>query len=217
MRSTWMWRVAATVTAAGLLAACGSAAGGGDSRTYTDPDDLALLAVPSDWNLYEYPELTAVDPLPFTGDRDGLDFPAVTSTGFDGSPVRDVGNLSADLAVADYPIGSMSVRTIGPDERDFVSRFLLTQSVVPYRSYPQPQEITKEDFSFGQGYDGVRVLVAFGGADGSGTGVAYLISVTDPADERLYSVVAGCSRECFIENQDTIEDVVDSWLINTRD
>ncbi len=51
---------------------------------------------------------------------------------------------------------------------------------------------------------------------GAEVGIAYLISVTDPADNRMYSIVAGCSRDCYIANQAEIERVVDSWLVNKK-
>jgi len=40
--------------------------------------------------------------------------------------------------------------------------------------------------------------------------------VTNPSDDRIYSIVAGCSRQCYIDNQEQIERVVDSWLVNKR-
>ena len=120
------------------------------------------------------------------------------------------------VAEADYPIGAASVRQIGDLERDFLSRSMLTQSVVPYATMPNPEEITKEDFSFGNGFDGVRALVSFESATGNDLGVAYMISVSDPDDRRIYSIAAGCNRDCFIANQDTITKVVDSWLVNKK-
>jgi hypothetical protein len=29
-------------------------------------------------------------------------------------------------------------------------------------------------------------------------------------------MIAGCNRECFVAQQETIEKVVDSWLVNKR-
>lgn len=197
-----------------MLSACTS----GDSGLvrYTDPEDRTLFALPNDWNVYQFDELATLDALPFVTSVQGLEFPAVSSVGFDAGPVRDPANLQADLIEAGYPIGSASIRTVGPSERDFLSRFTLTQSVLPYRSLTNAQEISKEDFSFGNGFDGVRVLVTYTDPTGQRIGVAYLISVTDAEDELLYTMVAGCSFECFRDNRETIEGVVDSWLVNTR-
>ena len=199
---------------ASLLAACSGADSG--VVTMTDPGRLGRFDLPQSWNVYQLSELSALEELPFDEQFQGYSFPAVSSVGFDGGPVRDVANLTASLPEADYPIGVMSVRSVGEVEKDLLSRATLTQSVLPYYGLSNSQEITKEDFSFGAGYDGVRVLVAFQNEEATDQGVAYLISVSNPDDTRIYSMIAGCNRECFVANQETIEKVVDSWLVNKR-
>jgi hypothetical protein len=196
------------------IAACASAES--DLVTYTDDDRLSRFDLPTDWNIYEFTEISTLSDLPFDEAVQGLTFPALVSVGFDAGPVRDVSSLASSLAEANYPIGAAHVRTVGDRERDYLSRAVLTQSVVPYFGLANPQEIEKQDFTFGDGFDGVRVLFAYEAESGTDQGVAYLISVSDPADSRIYSIVAGCRRECFIENQDVITKVVDSWLVNKK-
>lgn len=203
----------------GLLAVAAPAcaqSGGDGLVTYTDPESRTLLEVPTDWHLYEIDEINQLDQVPFVQDVQGLEFPVESVVGFDAAPVDDVENLATDLVEADYPIGAATIRSIGETQRDFVSRYALTQSVIPYFAVPNARELSKDDFTFGDGYEGVRVLVAYPDAAGRSIGVAYLISVTDDQDEQIFSVVAGCSRECFVERQSDIESVVDSWLVNTR-
>jgi hypothetical protein len=196
------------------LAACGS--GTSDTVSYTDPDKLSLVNLPTTWNTYEIGELNALDDVPFAEPFAGFEYPAVSSIAFDGAPARDVANVTNPLAVVDYPIGAMSVRSVGDLERQYLNRAALTQSILPYFEFLDSQEHVREDFTFGDGYDGVRVLVSYVDENGAEVGIAYLISVTDPADNRIYSIVAGCSRDCYIENQAQIERVVDSWLVNKR-
>ena len=198
-----------------LLAACSDAESDG-VVTFTDDERLSRFEIPESWHVYELSELSELEDMPFDEQVQGFSFPAISSVGFDGGPVRDVSNVAADLAQADYPIGSMSVRQVGEVEKDLLSRAMLTQSVLPYYGLSNSEEITKEDFSFGNGFDGVRVLVAFQDEAATAQGVAYLISVSNEDDTRIYSMIAGCNRECFIANQDAIEGVVDSWLVNKR-
>ena len=196
------------------LAACGS--GTSETVPYTDPDKLSLVNLPTTWNTYEISELNALDDVPFAEAFAGFEYPAVSSIAFDGAPARDVSNVTNSLAVVDYPIGAMSVRSVGDLERQYLNRAALSQSILPYFEFLDSQEHVREDFTFGDGYDGVRVLVSYVDENGAEVGIAYLISVTDPADNRIYSIVAGCSRDCYIENQAQIERVVDSWLVNKR-
>jgi hypothetical protein len=203
-----------TASVAVMLAACSGADEG--VVTVTDEERLSRFDLPESWHTYELAELSELEDIPFDEQVQGFSFPAITSVGFDGGPVRDVSNLESNLAEAEYPIGSMSVRQVGEVEKDLLSRAMLTQSVLPYYGLSNSEEITKEDFTFGNGFDGVRVLVAFQDEAATGQGVAYLISVSNEDDTRIYSMIAGCNRECFIANQDTIEGVVDSWLVNKR-
>ncbi|HKY49296.1 MAG TPA: hypothetical protein VJQ79_15085 [Acidimicrobiia bacterium] len=196
------------------LAACGS--GSTDVVAYTDPNKLSLVNLPTEWHTYEIAELNALEDVPFAEPYQGFEYPAVSSVAFDGAPARDVANVTNSLAVVDFPIGAMSVRTVGEIERQYLNRAALSQSVLPYFEYLDYQEHAREDFSFGDGYDGVRVLVSYVDESGAEVGIAYLISVTDPADNRMYSIVAGCSRDCYIANQAEIERVVDSWLVNKK-
>lgn len=197
-----------------VLAGCGGTSS--DVRTIADDQSLSRFDLPDDWHAYELSELSTLERLPFDSGYQNFTFPAISSIGFDGAPVPDVAQLTTSVADADYPIGAASVRQVGDIERDFLSRAMLTQSVIPYATLPNPDELQKEDFSFGNGWDGVRLLVSFESESGSDLGVAYLISVSDPDDRRIYSIVAGCNRDCFIANQDAITKVVDSWLVNKK-
>ena len=204
----------AIVPLAVVVAACGS--GASDVVSYTDPDKLSLVNLPTEWHTYEIAELSALEDVPFAEPYQGFDYPAVSSLAFDGAPARNVSNITNSLAVVDFPIGAMSVRTVGDVERQYLNRAALSQSILPYFQFLDSQEHVREDFSFGDGYDGVRVLVSYVDDTGAEVGIAYLISVTDPADNRMYSIVAGCSRDCYITNQVEIERVVDSWLVNKK-
>ena len=129
--------------------------------THTDDQRLGRFQIPEEWHTYELSELSALEDMPFDESVQGFTFPPVSGLAFDGDPVRDVQHLSTELPEAEYPIGAMSVRQIGEAEKDFLSRAVLTQSVLPYYNLANSQELTKEDFSFGGGFDGVRVLVSF--------------------------------------------------------
>jgi hypothetical protein len=197
------------------LAATACSQSSAENVTYTDAAKLSQVSLPSNWHLYDYNELKELPNLPFVETFQGQNYPAVSSVGFDGGPVRDINNLTGSVAGAAYPVGSMSVRTVGDFERDLLSRATLSQIVVPYYAYTDPNEHVSEDFTFGDGWDGVRRLVSFVD-DTNQLGVAYILSVTDNTENRVFSVVVGCSRQCFLDNQAQIEEVIGSWLVNKR-
>ena len=207
-------RIPLLVAILGLAAAACSNSSDG-AVTYTDPAKLSQVSLPAGWHLYDYDQLQQLPTLPFVETFQGQNYPAVSSVAFDGAPVADVDNVTGSVATAAYPVGSMSVRTVGDFERDLLSRATLSQIVVPYYAYTDPNEHVKEDFSFGDGWDGMKRLVSFVD-DANQLGVAYILSVTDSDEKRVFSVVVGCSRQCFVDNQAQIEEVIGSWLVNKR-
>jgi hypothetical protein len=199
---------------AAVLAACSGASAA--ANQYRDPDGELVMTVPESWHIYDPGQVAALSTMPFVNQPNGVTLPAVRVAAFDGAPTADVGNVTKDLATVTFPIGATAIRTIGDQERDFVSRYLISQAVLPYYGYSHPSENLREDFSFGDGYDGVRRRITYTSSDGTTTGVAYFIAVTDPGDTQMFSVLAGCSLDCYSQNQTEIEQAVDSWLVNTK-
>ncbi|MFQ5966250.1 MAG: hypothetical protein ACE5MI_01420 [Acidimicrobiia bacterium] len=205
--------VAAVATLALVSAACSSSESG--SITYQDPDRRSLFELPASWNLYEGDHLAGVT-VPFITQGADFQLPVLSQVAFDGAPSRDSDNLTGSISTAQFPVGSVTVREIGVDERDFISRFLLAELVVPYHSQLGSQELLKQDFSFDDDFRGVQLAVAYTDAVTEQEAAVYLISVTDPGVTKMYSIAVGCSLDCFGRNQTEILAIVDSYLVNTR-
>lgn len=205
--------IAGTLAAFALIvAACGG--GSADSTEFKDPEERALFEIPNGWHLYEADELAQVPAVPFVN---ASEFPLVTQVGFDGGPGRAVTNLSADsLAAVDYPVGAYTVRAVGTEERDSLSRAALQDLVISDNAYQLGQVILSEDFDFGRDYEGIRRWIPYVDQTTAQTGLVYFISVTDPADTTVYTMAAGCSAVCWEQYRDDIIGVVDSWIVNTR-
>ncbi len=210
------WRLLAAATVVVLVAA---ACGSGDAARleYKDPDEAALFSVPTDWHLYESQELTSLDgALPFVTNF-GNQLALLSQVGFDGAPGRSVSNLNVGLAAAEYPVGSFVVRAVGSTEREAVSRSLLEQAVLWPEAYTVGEEgAFEEDFEFDRDFEGIRRFLPFQDQATEAQGLVYFITVTDPADTRIFSMAAGCSVACWEIHGDEIVEVVDSWLVNTR-
>ena len=170
-----------------------------------------MIEVPSEWHLYESDEM-AVESQVFTADIDGL--PIEYSIAFDGAEPgprerqHPVPHRRFPRRGLDHPPGGRGVR-------DAISRRLLSQVAVPYEGLQITPEL-QEPFEFAEGFDGVRQLAVYTDPASGNEAAVYLISVTDDEDARIYSVAVGCSVECFMEHQEKISEVVDSWLVNVR-
>ena len=108
-----------------------------------------------------------------------------------------------------------TVRSIGAN-RDFLSRSILEEAVIPQQVFTVGQDIVAEDFDFGRNYEGIRRFVPIQDTTTEDEGIVYYVSVTNPEETTIFTIAAGCSRACWEAFQDDIVGVVDSWIVNTR-
>lgn len=196
-----------------VAAACGGVA---DRIEYKDPADEALFKIPNDWHLYRSDELAGLGEVPFVTPVGGSPLAVLTQVAFDGAPGRDISNLDVSAASAGYPIGAYSVRSVGFEERDDLSRQMLSETVLSPFVYTLGEDVLAEDFDFGRNYEGIRRFVPFTETATADQGIVYFVSITNPDDTRVYSMAAGCSNACWETHGAEIVDVIDSWLVNTR-
>ncbi len=200
-----------------LLALVASGCGGVANRIeYKDPEDQALFKIPDDWHLYRSDELAGLSEIPFVSPAGASPLAVLTQVAFDGAPGRDISNLDISAAASGYPVGAYSVRSVGFDDRDALSRRMLSEAVLSPAAYTLGNDVLIEDFDFGRNYEGIRRFLPFTETATAAQGIVYFVSVTNPDDTRVYSIAAGCSNACWETHGEEIVDVVDSWLVNTR-
>lgn len=198
-----------------VVSACGSGTSDASgNNVYEDPAEQTRFDIPDDWNLYTSDELTIAPQIPFSPAFQAT--PILDTVAFDGAPGRSVGNLTLNVADADFPIGAQVIRSISSVSRDDVSRNYLEELVMPAASMESVQEVLQEDFTFGDDYEGIRRFRSFIDVATEQQGAAYFISVTDPDDATIYQIAVGCSAVCFERHRTEITEVVDSWLVNTN-
>lgn len=206
--------VAGALLAASITAACGSSTDSG-LQGVRDAERQMFFEIPSDWAVYHSADLAGVTATPFVSQDTDLNLPVFSRVVFQGAGV-DAGIPAANTSNLEYPVGAAVVRSIPASMRDQISRYWLAELVLPYHSQPVAQEEVKQDISLGAGFDGVQVLVVYSDADTETDAAAFLISVTDPEVEYMYSFAIGCSLSCFNTHVESIVAAVDSWLVNTR-
>ena len=205
--------IAVGLLASLALVAC--ATGETDTKPYRDSEDRTLFYLPNEWNHYKADEIIQLAATPFIPDLGA--YPAVSYIAFDGAEARNLENLTLDVANSPFPIGANIVRQIGSEEKELLSRTIMANTAYDLVGAAQGVEsIESTDFSFGNGYDGIRRLVGITDDDGELQGVLYLLAVTNPDSTELYSIAAGCSLTCFTEHRDNIYEAVDSWVVNTK-
>ncbi len=206
--------------AAGMLltalaaVACGTAADSG-LQSVRDSEREMFFEVPTEWSVFRSEDLAGLTETPFVNQDTDLNLPVFSRVVFHGAG-PDAGIPAVNTADQEFPVGAAVVRSIPASLRDQISRYWLTELVIPYHAQPVAQEEIKEDISLGEGFDGVKLLVVYNDAATETDAAAFLISVTDPEVEFMYSIAIGCSLACFNEHAATIVDVIDSWLVNTR-
>ena len=191
--------------------ACGGTAE--DATTYKDPD-YSLVEIPNDWQVYTTSDLPGVTNFPFVAPSTSGPLPILSQLTFAATPTRNAATLADPLASSAYPVGSATVRAIDDDLRETLSRLTLAELVLPYHAQPH-QEFLAEDFAFDD-FEGIKRVVVYTDPQTSSDAAAVIVSVTDPADSRMYSIGVGCSVDCFNLYLDDINEVVDSWVVNTR-
>jgi len=201
------------MTLVGLVAAACGSDGGGGLQAVRDDGQSMFFQLPADWTVLQEADLAGVADTPFVS-QDIIDLPIVSRVVFEGGVAGS--GLVIDPAATTVPVGSAVVRSISSGNRDYISRFLLAEVVFPYHQQSSAQILAKDDLSLGDGFDGIQVVVRYTDAVTNEQAVVSLVSVTDPAVTKMYSIAVGCTIDCFIDHQQAITDVIDSWLVNTR-
>jgi len=196
-----------------ILGACGSQQA--KVNSYSDEAHRIYFEVPSEWHIYEDHDLESVESQ-FAGPIYTYVLPIAERVGIDGFPSVNADNLDQRLSSAQFPIGEVVIRRVGPDVRDQVSRSLVREAGFPLSSFDKVTSYFQEDLNLGSGYLGQKALASYEDPEGGPVGAVYLAAVSDASDEHIYSIAVGCSVSCFNENRDAISKVVSSWLVNVR-
>jgi hypothetical protein len=204
-------RLVAIVAVLGLLVAACSEEGG--SQGVRDADRSMFVEVPGGWTVFEADTLTEDIGTPFVTQDPDFVLPVLSRIVF--SQAADTSQITTPSA-ANVPVGSATVRSITAAQKEQLSRLLMSQSVVPYSDYPASQVFLNEDIEVADDFDGIQVIVAYNDPNTDTDAAVSFVSVTDPAVTKLYTIAVGCSLDCFGQNQATINEIVDSWLVNTR-
>jgi hypothetical protein len=190
-----------TLLAMLLVAAFGVACQGSGFQYVSDSDSSTFFKLPEKWKLYKE------------------DVPSVYTTyfiAFDGAPKPSPDHLlSAD---ADHPFGLAQVRVLTDKQK-------ATWSLQTMRNFDLPLDqlvdqeraeviAENDELVLEGGVRGIRIIYNL--HQDEGTMTINQTSLVDPTTRVFYQFIVGCEARCYTSNQDTIDEIVNSWTVEER-
>lgn len=199
-----------------VVAACGGSA----SQKLHNPEFGVSFTIDADWAVYDEGQFSGAD-LDLGGRAPERRLEPTWVRGFDGSDEPSPANVLRDDTAA--PQGMARIQLLTEEQRTSVNLTALRSLHLGFDPVPvargEPggpvQILRHEDLSLEGGQHGVRMVVAYDTPSG-GVGVVDQTALLDGTNSVLYLFVVGCSDQCYGDNQDTIEEVANSWTFEKR-
>lgn len=204
-------------TLLGVTLVAAACSGSGSQRVDNDQFGMSFT-IDEDWALYDEQAYFAAAAEP----PEGEDRAATTWVrAFDASDEPSLANVVRDDAPA--PRGIARIEVLSERERESVNLASLRSShlgfdpVAVQREQPDgPVEVLRqEELSLEGGQHGLRMVVAYETPAGPVAVVDQTVLLDGNTSVRHLFVV-GCSEGCYLDNQDTIEEVVASLTFEKR-
>lgn len=205
----------------GLLAlvACAAVACSGSGFQYVkDSSSTAFFKIPDQWQLYGEDQILKGGGVVASPQAKEAFAQASWMVMFDAAPSPSLEHV---LSVqADEPTGFAQVRPLGLEERDGFSISTIRNYLFDVDgnatdpSASQAELLSDEDVLLDGGYRGVHV--EFNVQDGDEFLTVNQVGVVDPGTSTLYLFAIGCEARCYLDNQDTIQTIADSWTVEDR-
>jgi hypothetical protein len=192
-----------------LLSGCA----GSSQRFVKSSSDGVYFKIPEHWELYDEDTIvdadTALSPQEREVSKD-IGWQVV----FDAAPSPSLKHYGA--ADAEHPAGIAQVVRLTPDERDEISISSLRNLIVPVDQLLEANDGSLQVLDFEEVNEGVNRGINFvfniRTEDGGFVTINQTTLVDDKTQE-LFLFVVSCKADCYVDNEDTIDKVVDSWTV----
>jgi hypothetical protein len=173
-----------------------------------------LFKVPHDWTLFSEDEMLGLASLDASPQQLERIRGSQWAVGFDSAPQASLENALNRTGA--FPAGYSQVRVLTPQQRDKFSIASLRNEVMRIDELATlenwVEEIQTDDVVLEGGFRGIQQVYTIRNADG-GFSTFRQISVVDPTTSVVFLFVIGCESNCFVENQEVIGEVSDSWTV----
>ena len=191
-----------------FLAACAES-----GFTYvTDSQTNTFFKVPEEWAIYKEDEILASQSETISPQREAVARALQYVVAFDGAPNPSLIHVMA--ANSDHPAGWTKVRVLNDQERDTFSLASIRNAVLPVDQLVKRNNaeiISQEDVVRPGGLHGSRLV--FNIKEETQFVTINQTGLVDPSTRVLYLFVIGCEANCYVDNEEVINEVVSSWTI----
>jgi hypothetical protein len=173
-----------------------------------------LFKVPHDWTLFSEDELLGLATLEASPQQLERIRGSQWAVGFDSAPTPKLEN--AVNRTGAFPAGYSQVRVLTDQQRDTFSLASLRNEVVKIDQLSAlenwVEEIQTDDVVLENGFRGIQQIYTVRNPDG-GFSTFRQISVVDPTTSVVFLFVIGCESNCYVQNQEVITEVAESWTV----
>lgn len=192
-----------------LLAASCSGSG---YQYVKDSSSTSFFKLPTDWALYDEDQILDSDLVALSPQSQQTVAQALWMVAFDANGTPSLTHvLSSD---SEQPAGFAQVRPLGEEERDTFSLSTIRNALfdVDGASGTSGVElISASDIELDGGYHGLHV--EFNVPQGTDYLTVNQLGVVDPQTSTLYLFAIGCEAHCYIDHEDAIDQIADSWTV----
>jgi hypothetical protein len=180
-----------------------------------DSSSTAFFKLPTTWALYDEDQILDSDMVTLSPQSQQSVAQALWMVAFDanGSP-----SLSHVLSSgSEQPAGFAQVRPLGAEERDTFALSTIRNALFDVDGTSDSsgtsgvELLSTSDVVLDGGFHGLHL--EFNVPDGSDYLTVNQIGVVDPDTSTLYLFAIGCEAHCYLDHQDAIEQIAESWTV----
>ena len=178
-----------------------------------DSTSTAFFKLPTSWALFDEDQILSSDLVSLSPQSQQSVAQALWMVAFDANGAPSLTHVLSPGA--QQPAGFAQVRPLGSQERDTFSLSTIRNALFNVDGTSGTgsgvEVISTSDVVLTGGFHGLRV--EYNVPEGTDYLTIDQIGVVDPQTSTLYLFAIGCEAHCYIDNQDAIDQIANSWTV----
>jgi hypothetical protein len=192
-----------------LVASCS----GSGYQYVKDSTSTAFFKLPTSWALFDEDQILSSDLVSLSPQSQQSVAQALWMVAFDANGTPSLTHVLSPGA--QQPAGFAQVRPLGSQERDTFSLSTIRNALFNVDGTSGASSgvevISTSDVVLNGGFHGLRV--EYNVPEGTDYLTVNQIGVVDPQTSTLYLFAIGCEAHCYLDNQDAIDQIANSWTV----